>query len=194
MKTLVIVAHPNPASFNVNGILQTVTQTLTEKGHEVRVRDLYALNFNPVLSGADFAGLQSGNTPADIKTEQEHITWASNIVVINPTWWIGRPAILQGYFDRVLSYGFAFEVGPEGAKGLLKTEKVVIFNTAGSPEMVYDNWPDSKQLLGRPTQEGVFYYTGAKQVSHVQFFGIAISTPEQRAEMLVKVKEAVAHL
>ncbi len=50
MKTLVIVAHPNPESFNKNGIVKTVIAALKEKNHEIVVRDLYELNFNPVLS------------------------------------------------------------------------------------------------------------------------------------------------
>jgi NAD(P)H dehydrogenase (quinone) len=191
MNTLVVVAHPNPASFNKSGILETVKKTLAEKGNEVRVRDLYELNFNPVLSSSDFAGFQSGNIPADIKVEQEHIKWANNIVLIAPIWWIGRPAILQGYYDRVFSFGFAFTVGEQGAVGLLKNEKALVINTAGSPEFVYDGWPNSKELLARPTVEGVLAYSGIKNVQQVQFFGVATSTLEQREEMLAKVADAV---
>jgi NAD(P)H dehydrogenase (quinone) len=194
MKTLVIVAHPNPASFNVNGILKTVTETLAAKGHDVRVRDLYALDFNPVLSGADFAAFQSGNIPEDIKTEQAHIAWATNIVVINPTWWIGRPAILQGYYDRVFSYGFAFEVGPDGPVGLLKNEKALVINTAGTAEAAYDAWEGSKALLGRPSTEGVFYFSGIKHATHLQLFGIGSSTDAQRADALSQVADAVNQL
>jgi NAD(P)H dehydrogenase (quinone) len=194
MNTLIIVAHPNPASFNKSGILETVKATLTEQGHEYRVRDLYEINFNPILSGADFAAFQSGTIPADIQAEQDHIRWAKKIVVIYPIWWIGRPAIFQGYIDRVFSYGFAFEYGEAGAKGLLDIDKTLIINTAGTPEHVYDGWNESKQLLGRPSVEGIFYFSGVKQVEHLQFYGLPSSTPEQREEMLAKVKSSVASL
>ena len=69
MKQLIIYSHPNPASFN-HAILETARETLTAKGDEVIVRDLYALNFDPVLKGSDFEKLMSGQTTADIKTEQ----------------------------------------------------------------------------------------------------------------------------
>ncbi|MBC7525064.1 MAG: NAD(P)H-dependent oxidoreductase [Flavobacterium sp.] len=74
MKTLIVVAHPNPASFNKNGIVETVISALKEKNHEIIVRDLYELNFNPVLSGADFGAFASGNAPADIQTERDFIS------------------------------------------------------------------------------------------------------------------------
>jgi NAD(P)H dehydrogenase (quinone) len=194
MKTLVIVGHPNPVSFNKSGILTTVTEALMAKGHEVVVRDLYEMGFNPILSGADFASFQTGQMPADIKAEQDYISWATNIIVIHPTWWIGRPAIVQGYYDRVLAFNFAFTVDQNGARGLLKNEKVLIINTAGTPENIYDGWPDSKALLSRPSVEGVFGYCGIKHVNQLQLFGVAGSSDEQRVEMLNKVKEAVAAL
>ena len=192
MKTLVVVAHPNPVSFNKNGILETVTESLLTKNHEVVVRDLYELNFNPVLSGADFEAFQKGQMPSDIKTEQEHISWADNIILIYPVWWIGRPAIMQGYFDRVMAFNFAFTVDDKGARGLLTLEKGLIINTAGTPEFVYDAWPDSKQLVSRPVAEGVLGYCGVKNVKQVTFFGLANSTDEQRAKMLEDVKNELA--
>jgi len=83
MKTLVIYAHPNPKSFNA-AIKDTLVEELTNKGHEVRVRDLYEMNFNPILSGRDFEQMQSGNMPQDIAEEQKHITWADTLILVYP--------------------------------------------------------------------------------------------------------------
>lgn len=194
MKTLVVVAHPNPASFNKNGIVETVVSELKSKNHEVVVRDLYELNFNPVLSGADFGAFAEGNTPADIQTERDYISWANNIVLVYPVWWIGRPAIMQGYFDRVLGFNFAFTVDENGARGLLKNEKALVINTAGTPEFIYDAWPDSKSLITRPVAEGVLGYCGITNVKQMTFFGIAGSTDEQRAQILSEIKSEIAAL
>jgi NAD(P)H dehydrogenase (quinone) len=191
MKTLVIVAHPNPASFNKNGILETVVSELKKNNHEVMVRDLYELNFNPVLSGADF---NPNSVPADVQTERDHVSWANNIVMVYPVWWIGRPAIMQGYIDRVFGFNFAFTVDENGARGLLKIEKGLVINTSGTPEGVYDGWAGSKALISRPISEGVLGYVGVKDVRQKTFFGIATSTDEQRAAMLEEVKAEVAAL
>jgi NAD(P)H dehydrogenase (quinone) len=194
MKTLLIVAHPNPESFNKNGIVETVIAALKEKNHEIVVRDLYELNFNPVLSGSDFGAFASGTIPTDIQTERDFITWANNIVLVYPVWWIGRPAIMQGYFDRVLGFNFAFTVDENGARGLLKNEKAIIINTAGTPEFVYDGWPASKELISRPVAEGVMGYCGISNVRQLTFFGIASSTDEQRATILAEIKSEIATL
>jgi NAD(P)H dehydrogenase (quinone) len=194
MKTLVVVAHPNPASFNINGIVATVLEELKNKQHEVIVRDLYAMNFNPVLSGADFGAFATGSVPADIQTERDHVSWATNIVLVYPVWWIGRPAMMQGYFDRILGFNFAFTVDQNGARGLLKNEKALVINTAGSPEFVYDGWPDSKNLVSRPVTEGVLGYCGISNVKQMTFFGLPSSTDEQREKMLADVKTEIASL
>ena len=192
MKTLVVVAHPNPASFNKNGIVETVVSELKSRNHEVIIRDLYELNFNPILSSDDYGAFAIGKTPADIQTERDHISWATNIVLVYPVWWIGRPAIMQGYFDRVLGFNFAFTVDENGARGLLQNEKALVINTAGTPEFVYDGWPSSKQLISRPVTEGVLGYCGIKDVKQLTFFGIVGSTDEQRVQILSDIKAEIA--
>ena len=46
MNHLIIYAHPNAQSFN-HAILENVIAA--SKGHDVHVRNLFELNFNPIL-------------------------------------------------------------------------------------------------------------------------------------------------
>ncbi|MBC7525063.1 MAG: NAD(P)H-dependent oxidoreductase [Flavobacterium sp.] len=101
---------------------------------------------------------------------------------------------MQGYFDRVLGFNFAFTVDENGARGLLKTEKAIVINTAGTPEFVYDAWTDSKDLISRPIAEGVLGYCGIMNVKQLTFFGITGSTDEQRATILSEIKSEIANL
>jgi NAD(P)H dehydrogenase (quinone) len=101
---------------------------------------------------------------------------------------------MQGYFDRILGFNFAFTVDQNGARGLLKNEKALVINTAGSPEFVYDGWPDSKNLVSRPVTEGVLGYCGISNVKQMTFFGLPSSTDEQREKMLADVKTEIASL
>ncbi|MFH1018492.1 MAG: NAD(P)H-dependent oxidoreductase, partial [Pseudomonadota bacterium] len=107
MNHLIIYSHPNPKSFN-HAILEEFSGALRDAGHEVRVRDLYAIGFKPVLQGSDLE--QAGKRPPaeDICAEQAHISWADVITFIFPLWWAGMPAIAKGYLDRVFSEGFAY--------------------------------------------------------------------------------------
>lgn len=127
MNHLIVFAHPHQESFN-RAILDTAVRALQTKGHEVHVRDLYQLGFNPVLTGEDTAEMKKGSTPADIQAEQAFITKADVITFVYPVWWTGLPAILKGYVDRVFAYGFAYQYNSQGGiDKLLAGKKGVIY-------------------------------------------------------------------
>lgn len=191
MNILIVYAHPNPKSF-CHAILDTVQQALIAQGHEVHVRDLYALNFNPILSGADFVSFKSGKIPTDISVEQVEIRWAHIIVVINPVWWTSMPAILKGYFDRVFSYGFAFGAGTDGrVKGLLADKKVFIFNTMGNSREMYDQSGMFKSMI-QTISQGVFEFSAMHVLGHHFFTSVTSSTPQQRESMLKEAEAIVS--
>lgn len=53
MKTLIVYAHPEPKSLN-NSLKDLAVSTLETAGHEVRVSDLYAMNWKAVVDAADY--------------------------------------------------------------------------------------------------------------------------------------------
>ena len=175
MKHLIIYSHPNPRSF-CYAVLETAVEELKAKGHEVAVRDLYALNFDPVLKGRDIVGFQSGEIPADIKTEQEHIRWADIITFIYPIWWVGLPAMIKGYIDRVYSYGFAYAAAEWGPVGLLTDKKVIIFNTQGATKEIYDS-EGMFDAIRKTSDRGIFNFCGIEVLEH-RFFAAVPSTDD----------------
>ena len=54
MEILVLLAHPDPTSFN-HAIAQRAQAALRANGHEVILRDLYAENFDPVMPRSELA-------------------------------------------------------------------------------------------------------------------------------------------
>lgn len=118
MKNLIVVCHPNPKSFTC-AIAKTIEAALTAKGESFATRNLYELNFNPILSGADFVQFMSGKIPNDIAEEQKHITAPENVIFVYPIWWTGLPAMLKGYVDRVFAKGFAWDFKDGQLKQLL---------------------------------------------------------------------------
>ncbi|MGF9965321.1 NAD(P)H-dependent oxidoreductase [Bacillus rhizoplanae] len=192
MKHLIVYAHPNPQSFN-HAILETLQGQLQEKGHEVRVRDLYAINFNPVLAANDFISFSQGNTPADIKAEQEHITWADVITFIYPVWWTGLPAILKGYVDRVFSHGFAYAYGANGIEKLLTGKKSLLLSTMGNSKENYDA-SGMFEAMKKTTDAGIFDFTGIETVEHAFYTSVPSVDNETRKQYLEEVKELVNRL
>ncbi|MGB8651121.1 MAG: NAD(P)H-dependent oxidoreductase [Mycobacteriales bacterium] len=65
MKVLTVYAHPDPHSF-CHGVLERFTAGLQEAGHESRVLDLYAMDFDPVLRTRDTPSWINDTIPEDI--------------------------------------------------------------------------------------------------------------------------------
>ena len=120
MKILIVHAHYEPQSFNT-ALKDTAVNTLTEAGHEVRVSDLYAMNWNPVASAADFSqpsnpdycvyaleqrkGFEAQTLAEDIRGEVEKVQWCDLLILNFPIFWFSAPAILKGWIDRVFVSG-----------------------------------------------------------------------------------------
>ena len=134
MKVLVLYVHPYEKSFN-HAILEQVVSGLNEGGHEHQVVDLYAINFDPVMKATDFQLMQQGKVSDDVMEQQQKLIWAEGIIIIHPIWWENHPAMLVGWFDRVLCTGFAYHIDEKGYHGLLNhIRKALFIMTAGRTE------------------------------------------------------------
>lgn len=167
MKHLIIYSHPNPDSLN-SQLKQNLVEFLWDHGHEIIVRDLNQLHFDPVLSFEDMNGQRMGTVAADVKREQEYISWADHITFIYPIWWTGMPAIMKGFIDRVFSYGFAYRYDQGVQKGLLTGKQTTIINTHGKSKSEYESIGMDK-ALSLTSDKGIFTYTGLEINQHFFF-------------------------
>ena len=176
MKHLIIYVHPNQASLN-SLFKQTVEKTLKELNHEVIVRDLYQLNFHPVLSMEDMTGQRQGIVAEEIRQEQAFISWADSITFIYPIWWTGMPGIMKGYIDRVFSYGFAYRYDKGVQKGLLAGKSAYIINSHGKSNTEYQQIGMDK-ALSLTSDKGIYTYCGFDVKQHFFFDKADRATPE----------------
>lgn len=167
MKHLIIYAHPNRDSLN-HMFKQTVVEYLLQQNHEVVVRDLYRLHFNPVLSLEDMAGQRRGTVNEEVRKEQEYIAWAEAVTFIYPIWWTGMPGIMKGFIDRVFSYGFAYRYDQGVQKGLLAGKSAYIINSHGKSRTEYQQigMDDALKLT---SDKGVYTYCGFDIKQHFFF-------------------------
>lgn len=194
MKCVIVYAHPNPKSFN-HAIVQAVAGGLKSKGHEVRIRDLYKAGFDPLVRPADLAMplAAKASPPKKVKEEQKHIAWADALFFVYPIWWDGMPAMLKGYFDRVLTTGFSHEFGPRGPRGLLKGKKVAVFNTTAASEPEYEKAGVFKSM-DHLLEKGIFEFCGMEVSLHKYFCSVLNSSEGQRKAMLAEAKKLAAGL
>ncbi|RTZ66254.1 MAG: flavodoxin family protein [Aquificaceae bacterium] len=182
MNTLIVYTHPNPTSFN-HAILDNISEGLKKAGHDVRIKDLYKENFDPVLHAEDLAKLQTGDIPERIGKQQEDLLWAEGLVFIYPLWWFDRPAMLKGWFDLVLTNGLAFEYSDKGVRGLLKHKKALVIITAGGSKQYFID-TDALQLIHRPVTDGTLSFCGINDVTHRIYYDVANLSDDERADIL----------
>lgn len=183
MKHLIVYAHPRKESFN-HAILETAVTGLEKKGHEVVVRDLYAIGFQAVVSSSEIIG----GTSEDIEREQEHLKWADVITFIYPIWWTGLPAILKGYIERVFTYGFAYKYVDGVQMGLLKGKKAVIIHTQGKSHAEYAA-SGMDQALRLTSDKGIFEYCGFDVMYHIVFDAVQASDENTRRGWLEQIAD-----
>ena len=189
MKHLIIYSHINAESFS-HAILDTVISASESKNAEIKVRDLNMLGFNPILSANDMEVLNKGETPVDIKTEQEFILWADAITFIYPLWWGHMPAILKGYIDRVFAYDFAYTYTEDGDKGLLPNKKIILLTPMGNSYEMYENI-GMITALNMTTDTCIFRFCGMTDIEHLHFGSVGLETDTNRNKMLNEVKTLI---
>jgi NAD(P)H dehydrogenase (quinone) len=182
-------AHPNPKSFNA-GILDTVKKELDAAKIQYTVSDLYAMKFNPVLSGADFGELTQGRVPPDIAEEQKMITDAKTLFFIYPVWWMSPPAMLKGYIDRVFAMNFAYRYTEVGAEGLLEGKDAVLISTYGNFAEKYEQ---SKlgSSIAEILHDGILGFCGIRIRDHLNLYGVPFVDDAARKGMLEQVRKSV---
>lgn len=192
MKHLLVLAHPREQSFTRN-VARTYMDAVTERGHEVVLRDLYAMSFNPVASAADIAAMRTGEIADDVQVEMGHVRAADVITFVAPVWWISTPAILKGWIDRVLVFGFAYGYGPDKrVRGLLAGKRGFVFTSSGSTTTEF---LDTGKMAAIRTMWGIgtVEFCGVELLAHLHSAPVGSrSTETQIAGCLAEVRATVA--
>jgi putative NADPH-quinone reductase len=194
MKISLILAHPDPKSFN-HAVAKTAIETLEFLGHEVRFHDLCAERFDPLLPSGEIP--KAARLPPEIDGHCREITEADGIVVVHPNWWGQPPAILKGWVDRVIRPGVAYEFleGDQGEgvpHGLLSANTAVVLNTSNT------EIEREKTVFGDPLEtiwkNCVFDLCGVRNFHRRMFTIVVTSDEKQRQAWLQEVRDLLARL
>lgn len=111
MNVLIVYCHPSKNSFTYQ-VKEAFVKGLKAAGHSYKISDLYTMNFNPVMSEEEYnreAFYREQNPIGeDVHAEHKKINSADVIAFIYPDFWTASPAMLEGWFQRVWTYGFAY--------------------------------------------------------------------------------------
>lgn len=191
MRILVIYAHPVESSFNA-ALHRQVLESLHQAGHEVDDCDLYAEEFNPVMSREERLGYHEvPHNQRPVQRYVDRLLWAEALVFCFPTWCFGLPAILKGFFDRVLMPGVAFDISdPQNVKpALTHIRHISAVVTYGRPR-----W--TALLMGDPPRKVISRYLrlltgGGAKVSYHAHYHMNVATPKTLEAFKARVGQAM---
>lgn len=191
MNILVVLAHPDTASFN-HAIAQTAIKQLEDNGHTAIFHDLYAEDFDPRLPAGEIP--RDAELPDVIAQHCEETANADGIIIVHPNWWGMPPALLTGWADRILRPGQAYEFvdgdSGEGVPvGLLKAKTALVFNTSNTSKEREEN------IFGDPLEriwkDCIFDLCGVTNYFRRMFRIVVTSTQEEREKWLKDVTAKV---
>jgi NAD(P)H dehydrogenase (quinone) len=194
MKHAVIVAHPEPKSFNLH-VAGTYCEAVRSRGHEVMLRDLYRLQFDPLLKSGELPRPGRAKPEADVVTERQVIADADVFVFIYPLWFNAPPAMVKGYMDRVFGMGFGFgPIHQGGNEPLLTGKSLLSFTTSGAPT----EWLRQEgglAALRNLYDEHFAAVCGLRLLDHIHLGGIgAMMAPAAVERRIAEVPKAVERL
>lgn len=209
MNVLVVYAHHEPKSL-VGSLKNIGISTLHSLGHEVVEADLYANGFTAVANKYDFSTLSGkhfnymleqrnaatndwGFAP-DVVGELQRLMAADLVIFYFPVWWFSEPAILKGWFDRVLVMGIAWDGGKIYENGMLKGKKAMVVAVAGGPEEYYQPLGKHKATLKQvlhPLHHGTLAFCGFDVLEPFLVYSSMNKTKDEYASLLERHKTAV---
>jgi len=183
MRIYLLMAHPDAISFN-GALADAYEAAARQRGHEIRRHDLGRLNFDPILHRG-YEVIQE--LEPDLLAAQENIAWCEHWVIFYPVWWGSVPALLKGFFDRVLLPGFAYhphETGPFWDKRLTgRTARIV--TTADAPSLYL--WWQYRNSDLNTIRRAVLNYCGIGPVKSTRIGSVRFLSADKRRQWLERM-------
>jgi len=173
-----VYCHHEPTSLT-GALKDTAISILMSQGHEIVESDLYGSGFSAkaekydmiTLSGDHFNYMLEQRYAAqhdmafspDIVGEIKKVQDADIILIHTPMWWLSVPALLKGWFDRVLVMGVSWDGGKIYENGLFKGKKVMLCIVAGGPKEYFSQEGKHKATIDQilhPINHGTLAFCG----------------------------------
>jgi NAD(P)H dehydrogenase (quinone) len=141
-------------------------------------------------SDQELIKLINSQKPKDVLIQQKKVSEADVLAIITQVFWMHFPALVKGWMERVLTYGFAYKLNEKGWKGdpdgrvpLLKIKKAVIMHPTFFDEKAYRE-RGFKAAMEKTIDDWSLKYPGIENVDHIYFHSILSVSAEIRRKYL----------
>ncbi|XP_023565086.1 NAD(P)H dehydrogenase [quinone] 1 [Octodon degus] len=211
-KALIVLAHSEKTSFNY-AMKEAAVEALKRNGWKVAESDLYAMSFDPLISRKDVTGAlkdpenfqysaetalayKENRLSPDIVAEQKKLEAADLVIFQFPMQWFGVPAILKGWFDRVLTGGFAYTYEAMYDKGPFQNKKAVLSITTGGSGSMFSlqGVHGDMNIILWPIQSGILHFCGFQVLEPQLMYSIGHTPPDVRTQILEGWKKRLENI
>ncbi len=153
MHAHIVLAHPEPQSFNGN-LAAVSRRALEDLGWTVSVSDLYGMGFDPCERAEHYSDRRESGRfnpqteqrhasdrdtiPSEVQGEIALLDRADLVILQFPMWWHLPPAMLKGWYDRVLIYGEVYASRKRFESGRFKGKRAMVSVTVGTSLETYE--------------------------------------------------------
>jgi len=210
-KFLCVLAHPEPASFT-SSLARHGIRSLEREGHATDVADLYAMNFDPVSDRGNFAEaanpdrfdqqaeekFASANAAfsPELQQEMDRLGSCDVLVLQFPIWWLGMPAIMKGWIDRVFAIGRTYGGGRWFDRGMMRGKRAMLAVTIGGTEQAYsrDGMYGPVADVLRPINHGILAFCGFEVVEPFIAYAPARKSDAERKQIFAEYAERLLNI
>jgi NAD(P)H dehydrogenase (quinone) len=128
---LVVLGHPGSNSFNA-AVAGRYVEAVRATHQDAVLRDLYAIEFDPLLKENERTSNGADGASSDVRTELNLLQQCDVLTFVYPLWFGMPPAIITGYIDRVLGAGFRVDDLNRSPEGMLRGKRLAVITTSGS--------------------------------------------------------------
>ena len=182
MRVLIVLAHPMRGSF-CTALADAVGTGVQAAGGQADLCDLGVEGFQPVMRPQDMSQFTGEDPPEDIEAHMARVEAAQALVFVFPVWWWSVPAVLKGWFDRVLRVNWAWSDEATRPLALAGKRVRMLATTADSPQGFDDSGAEA--VLRQQLCHGVWGFCGARDTRLDIMYDLHGDTlPELRARYL----------
>jgi putative NADPH-quinone reductase len=192
MRVHYLYCHPQTTSFHA-AIRTRALARLAAAHHEVDLLDLYADKFDPVMWEEERRDYHdTSRNQVRLADYIARLRAADALIVQFPVWSFGMPAMLKGYFDRIMMPGVAFDLSdPARSRPLLgNLRRIAGIATYGRPRI-------RALAVGDPPRKMVKRYlpwfaNWRARVDYHALYHMNVATDAERAAFIDKVERAMS--
>ena len=183
LNVVVIVGHPRKDRL-CGGLAAAFVDGASKAG--VSVRELWLADLDFDLTVHRISPAEQPDE-ADLMGARELSRWADHLVFVYPNWWGTMPALMKGFFDRMMIPGLAFADKPEGGwDKLLKGKTAQLITTMDMPGWVYRLF--FRQPGNNAMKRSTLGFSGIRTTRILNLGPVKDSSKEQRDSWLDRAR------